>query len=539
MQIPQLPYEPTFPSVLHHAAQAFAERDFIVTADARMTYADVERRSRPIAKALLAAGAGKGSRIGLAMQNGMEWVLAWAAVSRIGAVFVPLSTTYKPAELLTTARHADLDTLIVPARLFGRDCPAFLEDAFPSLAGQRADRLLLEEAPYLRSIRVAGSCRAAWATPIDLSGTLVDSAVSDALLAAVEAQVTPADPVVTVYSSGTTGTPKGVVHTHGSMLRHGYQLGQFMGVGADWRTYCGSPFFWVSGLGAVLSIALHRGSAVITLPRHDDETALKLMEREGATHMIMWGTVRQKLDHYVESSGRDISNIPAFVARRAGRIDFGVPPGHGSLGMTETWGMHSGPSVDMLQPLPPSMRGSFGIPFPCIEHRVVDPASGREVQPGEEGELWIRGYSLMHGYYKREDHETFDDEHWLRTGDRVLFRDGCLFYTGRYSEIIKSAGANVSPPEVEAVLMAAPDVGLAVVVGLADAERGEIVAAALLPRPGMDIDLAAVRARVDANLSSFKQPRRYLVLSDTEFPYLATGKPDKRALAAWLRERGQ
>jgi len=548
MDIPQLPYAATFPAALRHAAGAFAERDCIVTHDARLNYAQAERRSRDIAKDLLASGAGKGTRVGLLLPNSVEWVLAWMAVSRIGAVLVPLSTTYKPAELLTALRHADIDTLIVPDRLFGQDYAAFLEAAFPTLKQDRqgaslrarAGVLMLPEAPYLRKIRMCGAHQAAWSLPIHLGAEdhRGNAPVDDALLQAIEAQVTPADTLVIIYSSGTTGTPKGVVHTHGSAVRHGYQLGKVMGVDVGWRTYCGSPFFWVSGIGAVLSIALHRGSAVITLPKHDDEQALQLMEREGTTHMIMWGTVRQKLDHYVETTGRNTANIPAFAARRAGRIDFGVPPGHMSLGMSETWGMHTRPSLAMLAPVAPSMRGSFGIPFPCVEHRIVDPATQANAAPGAEGELWIRGYSLMAGYHKLERHQAFDDDGWFHTGDRAFFREGCLFYTGRYTEIIKSAGANVAPPEVEAVLMSAPGVGLAVVVGLADVERGEVVAAALLPKPGMAIDLGALRRMVAETLSSFKQPRKYLVLRDNEFPYLASGKPDKHTLRGWLKERG-
>jgi acyl-CoA synthetase (AMP-forming)/AMP-acid ligase II len=301
----------------------------------------------------------------------------------------------------------------------------------------------------------------------------------------------------------------------------------------------GAPFFWVFGIGMMLGACLHKGAALLTIGKHDHDKALALMENERATHIGLWPTTRQKLDHHVAVTGHDVSRIPAYAAAKAGRIDFGTPPGHNSLGMTETCGPHCGPPLEEFgKAVPASLAGSFGKPFAGIEYKVVDVETGKPVAPGEEGKLCVRSYSLMQGLYKLERHETFDEDGWLHTGDRVLLREGYLFFTGRHSEMIKTSGANVAPGEVEAALWAAPGVGFAIVIGLPDAERGEIVGAVLVPRPAMTLELAAIKAKVESLLSGYKQPRRYLLLGVDELPYLASGKPDKRKLKEWLIERG-
>ena len=541
MKLPELPYQPVLPVVLRHAAREFGARDFIVTPDSRLSYAQAEAASRRVARDLLGAGAGKGTRIGVQLENGVEWVLAWFAIVRIGAVMVTLSTAYKPAELAKVARHADLAMLITQDRLFGADHLVFLELALPGLRKARGGPLWLEEAPYLRAVRVCGGRQAPWSSAIDLSASSDESAspVSETLLEAIESEITPADLAFMIYTSGTTGDPKGVMHSHGNALRHGYQLAWLTGMEPEWRYYMGAPFFWVFGIGMILGAAIHKGAAVLTIGKHDHDRALALMEAEHATHVGLWPTIRQKLDHHIAENKLDVSGIPGFAAAKAGRVDFGAPPGHNSLGMTETCGPHSGPPPEELgRAVAPSLAASFGVPVPGVEYKLLDVESGAPVPPGAEGQLCVRGYSLMHSLYKKERHETFDDDGWLHTGDRAAIRDGLLFFTGRHSEMIKSAGANVAPGEVEAALYAAPGVGLAIVIGLPDKERGEIVGAVLVSKPEVVLEVAAIKAKVETLLSGYKLPRKYLLLSADELPYLASGKPDKKKLREWLVERG-
>jgi acyl-CoA synthetase (AMP-forming)/AMP-acid ligase II len=173
-----------------------------------------------------------------------------------------------------------------------------------------------------------------------------------------------------------------------------------------------------------------------------------------------------------------------------------------------------------------------------VEHRVVDPATGRDLADGDEGELLVRGYGLMHGYYKRERTETFDDDGWLHTGDRVFLHDGRPYFVGRSTEMVKSRGANVSPREVELFLEEHFDEVLyAFVVGTPHPERGEEVTAVLVPAQGRTIDPDDLAARAREQISGYKVPTRIEIWAGADVPWLGSGKPDKRAIRSRLTQQ--
>jgi acyl-CoA synthetase (AMP-forming)/AMP-acid ligase II len=209
-------------------------------------------------------------------------------------------------------------------------------------------------------------------------------------------------------------------------------------------------------------------------------------------------------------------------------------PKANSLGMTETLGPHTFDSKD--HPLPPEKEGSFGLSVPGVEHRVVDPVTLEECPPGRTGELWLRGYSLMLGLHKKERAEVFTPDGWYRTGDGgYVDEDGHIYFTGRMGDLIKSSGMNVTPRDVELVLESFPEVTLAFVCGIAAGERGEDVVAAVALTPGASVDEEELRRRLKDDLASYKVPRRILVFgSQTELPWLDSGKVDRRKLAALL-----
>jgi len=536
VRLPELDYEPTMPAVIRRAATSFGDNDFIVMPDRRMSYGEAERASRRVGRELLAAGVGKGTRVGFMFPYGTDWMVAWWATTRIGALCMPFSTSYKPAELRRALRYGDVDLLMAPATLFDHDHQAFLEEAVPGLAVARRGDLRLPELPYLRSVWVTGDADRPWAEPLDLDYRTGDSGretVSEELFEAVEAQVRPADLMMTVFTSGTTSDPKAVVHTHGNFVRHGANLARFQGVIPETRTFCGMPFFWIGGIGLVVNMAMAAGAAVLCVERFDADDAVDLMEAEGATLLGIWPQLGQKLRQYVAASGRDVSGIAAFAPPLIDDPELR----HNSLGMSETVGPHSGPGPEADRVLPEEMRGSFGLLLPPVEHRVVDPETNAVLGSGQEGEICIRGYSLMHGLYKKERYEVFDQDGWYHTGDKGCIKDGYLYFYGRISEMIKTSGSNVAPREVELTFETYPEVGLAVVVGLPDPDRGQVVAVALAPKPGMTIDPDAVLERAKKELSSYKVPRVVVALKDREVPFLASGKPDRLKIRDMLAEQ--
>jgi acyl-CoA synthetase (AMP-forming)/AMP-acid ligase II len=529
-------HTPTLPSMIRTLAERHGDAELLVAGDRRLRYAEAEASSAHIARALLAAGVGKGTRMGVLMPNGPEWVLAWLAAARIGAIVVPINTFFKARELVWTLRHADVDTLLCVSRFQSHDYLERLEEAAPELATGHPGALRAPSLPYLRAVYAWGGTRP-WALPGEvLEAGPEDPAVDDALLRAVEACVTPADPMLILYSSGSTSDPKGAIHTHGTVIRHAYNLAALRDLKSDDRVWSPMPFFWVGGLVFALLGTLHAGACMLVEETFDPGRTLAFLERERATLAVGWPHFGQALVAHPDFGRRDLSslrggNIPKLLPADVCPPDPELRPN--GLGMTETCGPHTYTGEGAL---PESLRGAFGTALEGVEHRVVDPESGEDTDG--EGEICVRGYNLMQGLYKREREETFDRDGFYRTGDAGRFdANGVLFFTGRLGEMIKSAGANVTPSEVESVLAAFREVKEAYVVGVADPERGENVAAAVVLQPGASLDAEALRARVKGELAAYKVPRHVLVAEHHALPFTDTGKVDKRRLRSLLEER--
>lgn len=537
---PQFPeFTPTSGSLARTCAERWGDKAFAVLGDERLTYAQAEARSAELAKGLLASGAGKGTRVGLLAPNGPDWILAWLGASRIGAVVVLLNTYSKARELGWVLRHGDVQVLLTIDGHLGHDYLDRLEQAVPGLAGQAHGQIFLESHPYLRTVWTWGSARRPWAAPV---AELVarSSAVTDGLLRECETEVTPADPMVVVYSSGSTSDPKGAVHAHGAAVRHAHNLGQMRDLADDDVLYTPMPLFWVGGFSFTLIAAMHAGATLVFEEQFEPGATLELIERERVTQVLGWPHMAKALVDHPSFPERDLSAVRgsslAALLPQDQQLAAEVPKAN-SLGMTETLGPHTFDSKD--NPLPPEKEGSFGLSVPGVEHKIVDPVTGRDLPVGETGELWLRGYSLMLGLHKRERAETFTADGWYRTGDGGYFdEDGHFYFTGRMGDLIKSSGMNITPRDVELALEALPEVALAFVTGVPAGERGQDVVAAVALRPGETLDEEEARKRVKEEIASYKVPRRIAVFADqTELPWLDSGKIDRRRLTAILEER--
>jgi acyl-CoA synthetase (AMP-forming)/AMP-acid ligase II len=507
------------PEVVRRASSLFGDGDYIVMLDRRISFRQVEAASRRLAKELLAAGVTKGTRIGIHLGTGPEWAVVFIAATRIGALAMPFSTIYRPAELRAAMRIGDVSTLISSAKMLGKDHEAFLEDAVPGLADSRPGRLRVPDLPYLRSIRLLGGSSRPWAEPFEVSSDDAERAVDgvdDTLLEALEEEVTPADSIVAVFTSGTTAAPKAVVHSQGAAIRKTAPAAN-AGLNAMFsgRDLSLMPFFWIGGIQQVLS-ALQSGATLLTLERLDAADALQLGQREKATSIMGNPQALRSL-----LGGRDIESALPTIRRLPPRPWEGGPSSQGDmangLGMTETFGPWA------------SVEG-----FEC---RVVDPESGTVLDDGETGEYHVRGYGLMQGLYKREREEVFEPDGFYATGDLGYVEKGLVFFQARVKDLIKTKGANVAPAEVEQVLNARPDVQIAFVVGLPHPEWGEEVVAGVVCRGDDSVDLGALLDDCRRLLSAYKVPTMVEILKPDEVPYLSSSKPDRRALREMLAER--
>jgi acyl-CoA synthetase (AMP-forming)/AMP-acid ligase II len=501
--------------------------DFLVGIDSRLTYGEADDRSLELAGRLMAAGVGKGTRLGLMYANSPEWVVTWLAAARIGALTIPLSTFSPPAELARTIRHADVHAVLIAPSFGNADLVTRFEAAIPGLAVSEP-ALALDSAPFLRWAHVESG--AAWSSPLDRS-------VPVGVVLAAEELVAASDPLALISTSGTTTVPKAVLHTHGSLVRHAAALAAARRFGPDDRIYSPMPFFWVGGLTMLLLSALTSGAGALIQERFDPEEALVLCERERATWISCW-----------PNAARSMAEHPTFPDRSLAHVRGGTllavlpeklrPPApdlaSNLLGMSETGGPHTSPD-DPFGPLPEALRGTFGRALAGMEHLVVDPVTGAELPVGEEGELYLRGAFLMDGLYKRESHDVFTPDGWYPSGDLGWFgADGHLRFTGRRTAMIKSGGANVAPAEVVSAIAELGGVREVYVLGVPAGDRGEDVAAVVVIEPGARVGLDDVLAAAQEGLSSYKVPRHCRVVEQDDVPMLPTGKPDLVRMRHWF-----
>lgn len=502
----------TIPALLAQSVRLFGQETYVVTPTERVTYEQAEQRSAHIARWLLQEGVGKGSRVGLFFTNDVEWITWWLAVSRIGALAVPMSTMYTPAEIAKVLRLADIGLLVASSQVLGKDVAERFEAALPELPSQQAGHLALAAAPYLRRVVLTGESDREWATGWDEDTA---AGVPNDVLAAVEDEVSPADLAIMVHTSGSTADPKGVLHTHGTVVRQTSTwptaIRSITGSASPARILCAMPFFWIGGLLAVTG-ALHEPVTLLVMPRLDAGTALDLVEHERATGIVGWPAFTRRLREHPTFADRDLSSGPIL---RDGPLDLAmidVPDGF---------------------PIHRTMSETAG-GFAFTDIAIVD-EHGAAVATGDTGELLVRGIGAMAGYNKRERWETFDADGWYHTEDRVYRKenDPRLFYVGRTSDLIKSAGANVSPLEVEAVIEGFDDVAQCVVVGIDDPERGEQVCAVVVAaNPTIDVSSLAARAR--NQLSAYKVPTRWAIATSDQIPTLPSGKLSRKALRTML-----
>jgi acyl-CoA synthetase (AMP-forming)/AMP-acid ligase II len=345
----------------------------------------------------------------------------------------------------------------------------------------------------------------------------------------LEDSVVPADLLAVILSSGTSGTQKAVMHTHGGLVRHAFNIAEFDSLPRGRRTFTSAPFFWVGGLVPGILVHIYLGGTLLMLERLDPDEAFDFIDHERPDALFGFSLV-ERLSTAKRFATADTSWLPEVpVAQQGSRADGSRL---NSLGMSETGGVHSAPGPEARRILPDHLRGAFGRALPGMEHRIVVPDTQTELPESQEGEICVRGYSLMHGLYKRERSETFDSDGWYHTRDLGFLRDGYLFFTGRADDQIRTKGANVTPTEVEAALIGTGEVVRACVVGVPDKASGQLVGAYVVPKQPDEFDASGFLAAVATRISSYKVPRRLVVAAD--IPLLSSGKIDRRRIVADL-----
>lgn len=516
----------SLPAALAEAAATHSTAPALLGSAGTHTFASLAEASRAFASALAALGVNKGTHVGILLPNQPSWLVTAWAVWRLGGTIVPLNTLWTAPELQAALDWADVHLLVAIPRFLKHDYVAALRSfgVEPHRRQTRASTL-----PCLHTVvwtdpdgSVQGRCESA--------STLTAGAPSPDWLAAQEHAVEATDVAAIFFTSGSEGTPKAVVHTHRSILAAAQGISERLGLGPTDRVWAYLPWFFAGGLVAGVLAPWLVGAGVIYQHTFDPGEAIALMERFQATTFFAW-------PHQAQA----IVNHPAFSRQRL-RLHKGPGAQAGwakalygedhtavsSWGMTET-----GPMAATTAWSDPLERrcSTHGRPLPGVEMRVVDPTTGANLPAGREGELLVRGTTVMASYYKKRARDCFDTDGFFHTGDRAfLDSDGYLHFLGRLRDVIKVAGANVSPAEVEQVLHAYPGVRSAAIVGIPHPERGETIVAFLVPKPEQHLDQDQLGAFCRHHLAAYKVPRHFFILTPEEWPELGSGKVDKSAL---------
>ncbi|OBH81561.1 class I adenylate-forming enzyme family protein [Mycobacterium sp. E2989] len=520
---------PTVAEVLAYQARSRGDRPLLVCDGDRIGYREAEERSAELARGLIAAGAGKGTHVGLLYPNGVGFVVAMLAAARIGAVVVPFSTFVTARELHEQLLDSDAEILLAAASFRRHNYAQQLEELLSDPEFESDLPLFCVAAPQLRQVGIDHRPDAVRRVrDIDrfyrLAGT-----VSPELLTATQDDVHGCDPLAIVYTSGSTSAPKGVVHTHAALLAHQRNLNEIRGLTADDKLFCNSPFFWIGGFAFGLLATLVAGSTLVCSNADDPGATLDLLEAERPTLTNGFSATIAHLADHPSFGRRDLSsrrgNLYPIMAPDVRPADPELR--HNMLGMTEAGSVVLISDDDTDQP--ERRRGSFGKPAPGFETMILDP------DPSGVGELCIRGPYVMQRYYRRSREECFDADGWFHTGDLVRCdAEGFFYYVGRLSTMIKTAGANVSAEEVERAITKVTGGLAAHVTGVPDAQRGELVAAVVVVPDGATFDGAALRDRLKTELSAYKIPRRLLAVSRSQLPLLSSGKVDRAQLRKLL-----
>ncbi|HLH70524.1 MAG TPA: AMP-binding protein [Candidatus Dormibacteraeota bacterium] len=452
----------------------------------------------------------KGDVAAICSPNRPEFAIAFFAVARLGGITTTMNPSLTQAEMRTQLK----------------DSGAVLAFTVPELA----DRLWAAADGALRHLLRFGDESFEALTRVRAAPPAVD--------------IDPRNDVVALpYSSGTTGLPKGVMLTHRNLVANLLQMGPVERSSEQDTTLAALPFYHIYGLSVILCLGLYRGVTLVVLPRFEMDVALRAIERWRITRLPLVPPLILRLLRDPQVARHDLSSVrvvvsgaaplaPELAAELADRLGVLVKQGYGMTELSPGSHMH---------PEEPGMAkpGTVGVLHPSTECRLVDPATGRDVAPGEPGEIWVRGPQVMKGYLNRPEAtaEVLTPDGWLRTGDiGVVGEDGQLSVVDRLKELIKYMGFQVPPAEVEALLLSHPGVADAAVIPRPDPEAGEIPVAYVVRRPGAELSAEELIQWVAERIVAYKRVRAVEFVD--EIPRSPSGKILRRLLVERERASG-
>ncbi|MDP6691586.1 MAG: AMP-binding protein [Alphaproteobacteria bacterium] len=517
----------TIGQALRRSARTWPDNDFVVGMGQRMNFADFDAQVDRLARGFLSLGVGRGDHVACWLTNSPSWLLTWFACCRIGATVVSINTRYKVSEVEYILRQSDAKVLVAMPEYWNIDYLGMIGEMAPGFEAAVPGAMQIDGLPELRAVVLWRDAE----HPGTISqAALMAQAHKDVGLAAAEAAVEAGDPVIIIYTSGTTGQPKGAMHCH-RVLIEGQNIARAMHMEAGDKVLGHMPLYHVAGSVATTIPAMQHGCCLVTMAEWEPGEALDLIERERIailggipTHffdLLAQPGVEDRDTHCLKTAWIGGAPVTPAIARKV-KTTLHFEALQAVYGMTETMGMTTLSEFDA--PIEVTCENK-GKPIGDYEVGVFDPESGRQVAQGEDGEIWVRGYLVMLGYYKNPEATAaaITPEGWFRTGDLgQIDPDGYLLITGRAKEMFIVGGSNAYPAEIERFLETNPDIYQAVVCGVPDARMGEVGFTFVMPVPGANLSAEDVINHCRGAIADYKVPRYVEVVDD--FPRTSTNK---------------
>lgn len=528
----------TLPGFLQEIATRHGEREALCwhAGDGevvRWSYADFHAESERVARALLALGVGRGSRVGVLISNRPEWLAAVFGATMAGAVAVAMNTFSTQAELEYQLRHAEVQLLITESGVASRDFISDLVALCPPLADTAPGEMLYEPLPFLRRVVCIDVDTPHRGIEQWQAFLAHGDRIAPGLVAATAAASSPVDDALIFFSSGSTALPKAIQQTHRAATAQCWRFGHWFETDSSVRTWSANGFFWSGNFAMAFGSALSVGGCLVLQRYFQPDEALALFQAEKVSQIIAWPHQEARLTECPGWADADLSALhyidrdSVIAAHPTVNTQWKQPNGYGT---TETF------TFVVAWPGSRNLDGSHGEVLPGNTLRIIDPLSGEVLPIGQTGEIIVKGPTLTKGYVKIAPEETFDREGFIHTGDAGHFTaEGHLVWEGRLSDIIKTGGANVSPAEIDAVLTEHPAVQAVFTVGVPHPTLGEIVVSCVIRREGQELDAAGLKSFAKQSLASYKVPREVLFFAEEELPMTGSSKirrPELRKLAA-------
>lgn len=520
--------EETIPRLVQAAARRFGEHSAVEDGDIRLSFAALAHAGLEASRAFCAAGVAPGDRVGIWAPNIVEWIVAAVGLQSAGAVLVTLNTRMKGAEAAYVLRKSGARILCTMSDFLDVNYVEALRD---------------QDLPALeRVVALRGAAEGATPWPDFLAA---GAAVSEGEAQARMAAVSPDDLSDLLFTSGTTGKPKGVMTTHGQNLRTFDTWSQVVGLRKGDRYLIVNPFFHSFGYKAGWLACVMRGATVIPHAVFDVPTVLERIARERISVLPGPPTLYQSILAHPERENFDLSSlrlaatgaaaIPVELIYRM-RDELGFENVTTAYGLTETCGVVS---MCRHDDDPETIARTSGRAIPGIEVRCVD-ERGEEVERGLPGEVVVRGYNVMRGYFEDEEEtaRAIDGEGWLHTGDvAVMDERGYLRITDRIKDMYIAGGFNCYPAEIENLMFGSGLFAQVAVIGIPDERMGEVGMAFVVPAPGKEVTPESVIAWCRENMANYKVPRAVEVVD--ALPTNAAGKVTKFILRERARRRSR